>query len=78
MCSEEVAGCNAETNQSLTNTAPVAAAASTPIVVGSDQRGGSSSRPSAAMKILSVETKTTSKTPPQIRLNVCSCAAAGV
>src|SRR5438034_5790447 len=40
MCSEEVAGSNAETNQSLTNTAP-AAAASTAIVVVSVHRGGS-------------------------------------
>src|SRR5437660_2420844 len=77
MCSDAVAGCKAETNQSLTKTAPVAVAASTTIVAQSGHRGGSSSTPAPPRKIPSVEKKTTSKTPPQIRLNVCSCAAAG-
>ena len=77
MCNAEVAGCNAETNQSLTKTAPAADAASTAIVVASDHLGGSSAVASPVRKIPSVETKTTSKTPPQIRLSVCSCAAAG-
>src|SRR4029078_8202686 len=74
---EDVAGSNAETNQSLTNTAPAAEAASTAIVALSDQRGGSCGMASPARKIGSGETNTTSRTPPQIRLSVCSCAAAG-
>src|SRR5512133_2879851 len=72
ICSEAVAGSNAETNQSLTNTAPAAAAASTTIVAVNDHRGGSDGTASLVRKIPSVETKTTSKTPPQIRLKVCS------
>ena len=80
MCKISIAGWSALTNQSLTSAAAVAVEPRTTSVVTSDQRGRScgASPGSVWSRPGSVNRKTASRTPAQIRLSVFSCACASV